>query len=296
VLYQQANQKKIDKLEEQLTKERTSHQKAIDERKAQYQADSAENQARHDERITQLQTALAEERAILEQHRLDVAAVGEALKEDDISRLKRQFEQANIEATRNHQEQLARIQSQGTAQGSAYGTAMNDELRKKIEETKKLIEEATNAQAKASTAGSATATHWWTSFKDTLKSWFSGFPNLVAEWINNGASSIKAKTQHAFTGPMGGVGQLFSNAIDWITKREGGGPVQAGQPYIVGEREPELFVPRQSGQILNQQQIRQAISGAPAQGRSVSVQIGTVINQSNMDPDAFFSALSWHLG
>lgn len=32
--------------------------------------------------------------------------------------------------------------------------------------------------------------------------------------------------------------------------REKGGPVRAGQPYIVGERRPELFVPETDGQIL----------------------------------------------
>jgi hypothetical protein len=32
--------------------------------------------------------------------------------------------------------------------------------------------------------------------------------------------------------------------------RAEGGPVRAGQPYIVGERGPEWFVPRQSGTVL----------------------------------------------
>lgn len=40
-----------------------------------------------------------------------------------------------------------------------------------------------------------------------------------------------------------------------VPMRERGGPVRAGQPYIVGEREPEIFVPRQDGAILNQQQM-----------------------------------------
>ena len=35
-----------------------------------------------------------------------------------------------------------------------------------------------------------------------------------------------------------------------------GGSVIAGNPYIVGEKEPEVFVPRVSGTILNQQQIK----------------------------------------
>jgi hypothetical protein len=37
--------------------------------------------------------------------------------------------------------------------------------------------------------------------------------------------------------------------------RQDGGPVKAGKPYVVGEREAELFVPRQDGDIYNQQQL-----------------------------------------
>ena len=37
--------------------------------------------------------------------------------------------------------------------------------------------------------------------------------------------------------------------------RQGGGPVSAGKPYIVGEREAEMFVPNQAGHIYNQQQL-----------------------------------------
>jgi len=41
---------------------------------------------------------------------------------------------------------------------------------------------------------------------------------------------------------------------EWVPKA-GGGPVRAGGSYIVGEREAELFVPRQDGDIYNQQQL-----------------------------------------
>jgi hypothetical protein len=37
--------------------------------------------------------------------------------------------------------------------------------------------------------------------------------------------------------------------------RAGGGNVRAGQPYIVGENSPELFVPRVSGTVLNREQV-----------------------------------------
>lgn len=47
---------------------------------------------------------------------------------------------------------------------------------------------------------------------------------------------------------LGGGGQM-------IETRATGGPVRAGRPYIVGEREPELFVPSTNGNILNSRQM-----------------------------------------
>ena len=37
--------------------------------------------------------------------------------------------------------------------------------------------------------------------------------------------------------------------------RANGGNVNQGQPYIVGENSPELFIPGQSGTILNREQL-----------------------------------------
>lgn len=39
-------------------------------------------------------------------------------------------------------------------------------------------------------------------------------------------------------------------ALATLAFRESGGPVEAGRPYVVGEKRPELFVPRTSGFIL----------------------------------------------
>ncbi len=54
----------------------------------------------------------------------------------------------------------------------------------------------------------------------------------------------------AFQAPSSGgidFGGLFKGLF-----REKGGPVKAGQPYIVGEKRPELFLPNQSGRIVPQ--------------------------------------------
>jgi hypothetical protein len=53
----------------------------------------------------------------------------------------------------------------------------------------------------------------------------------------------------------GGGGDIFSTIVGGISSifggfRASGGPVSAGQAYVVGERGPEMFVPRTAGAIL----------------------------------------------
>ena len=50
-------------------------------------------------------------------------------------------------------------------------------------------------------------------------------------------------------GERKGIGGFIGGILGGLFK-ENGGPVKAGQPYIVGERQPELFIPRSSGTIL----------------------------------------------
>lgn len=56
------------------------------------------------------------------------------------------------------------------------------------------------------------------------------------------SSLARMWVQQSITGPIAGVLGLTGKAI--------GGPVQAGKPYMVGERGPEMFVPNQSGSII----------------------------------------------
>lgn len=66
---------------------------------------------------------------------------------------------------------------------------------------------------------------------------------------------------------LGSIGGLFSGAFGGM--RATGGPVDAGKAYVVGERRPELFVPRTSGMILPN------VPGAGAGGDKI-----TLINQT----------------
>lgn len=56
------------------------------------------------------------------------------------------------------------------------------------------------------------------------------------------------------SGIMGFLGGLF--------KRETGGTMMPGQPYLVGERGPELVIPRHSGTVVNANQTANAMGGS----------------------------------
>jgi hypothetical protein len=71
------------------------------------------------------------------------------------------------------------------------------------------------------------------------------------------AISASALGQYAPQGPNlgpnipSGEGRIFAELMAMNTyRRAAGGPVMAGQPYIVGEIGPELFVPSSSGSII----------------------------------------------
>lgn len=54
--------------------------------------------------------------------------------------------------------------------------------------------------------------------------------------------------------------------------RADGGPVQAGKRYVVGERGPELFVPKTSGNIVSNEQMRNGVSGAAPGKMAVAIE------------------------
>lgn len=58
-------------------------------------------------------------------------------------------------------------------------------------------------------------------------------------------------------------------------RREMGGPVKSGQPYIVGEKGPELFFPNIDGSVVNNyrtEKIYEMISKNPKRNRKVNIQ------------------------
>jgi hypothetical protein len=61
-------------------------------------------------------------------------------------------------------------------------------------------------------------------------------------------------------------------------KRAKGGPVRAGEPYIVGEEGPELVVPSQSGTVLTAGETRAALSPVSGSGMAGGTSSGITVN------------------
>ncbi|MER9170911.1 hypothetical protein NKI12_26870 [Mesorhizobium australicum] len=82
----------------------------------------------------------------------------------------------------------------------------------------------------------------------------------------------------------GGGGGSDPGIIGALGLRANGGPVTAGQPYIVGEKRPELFVPSVSGTIIPQVP---SIAGGGGGNQNVSIGFAPQITvQSNGSGDA----------
>lgn len=88
-------------------------------------------------------------------------------------------------------------------------------------------------------------------FKDGLDGMLQGFVDMLRQMVAQIAAQQLLTSFFTWGSNLGGgVGGFFGSLLKGITGKAAGGPVMAGTPYLVGERGPELFVPRQSGSIV----------------------------------------------
>ncbi|MGV3649839.1 MAG: tape measure protein [Devosia sp.] len=79
--------------------------------------------------------------------------------------------------------------------------------------------------------------------KDAAEALGNVFSQLSSKFLDLGLNALFGTGSGA--NPFGAIGSLLG-----IPGRASGGPVRAGQPYVVGEKRPELFVPSQNGTII----------------------------------------------
>ena len=76
-------------------------------------------------------------------------------------------------------------------------------------------------------------------------------------------------------GSMGGLVGAFGSWFTGLGFRESGGPVSAGRPYVVGEKRPELFIPKTDGYIAPD-------TSSLASANNVNINITAMDSQSVM--------------
>jgi tape measure domain-containing protein len=173
-----------------------------------------------------------------------------------------------------------------------------NKLKASITEMKKGLEELTNPANQVIGAATAIGDAFANSFKSVIngsataqQALASFFQNIGSYFLDMAAKilaeMIKISILNAVTGllpglgssvgsgfNLGGFGSLSPDAASGtsgflfganLSTRANGGPVSANTPYVVGERGRELFIPRQSGSITNNDQFeaaRKAMGGA----------------------------------
>ena len=82
-------------------------------------------------------------------------------------------------------------------------------------------------------------------FDDLRRVALSAMADIARHALSSGMQSLGGGQGH---GLLSVAGNLLSGLVG-LSGRATGGPVSAGQPYVVGERGPEVFVPSAAGRI-----------------------------------------------
>ena len=169
------------------------------------------------------------------------------------SELEREFERMQKKAQREsareaakEQKEWNRLMKEGRSFADGFAKGLND-VGESAEESAKRGRQAYEGLEQAITTTLARAVQDGKFSLDTLKSYFLQFALDIAgdfltkQLLGAGASLL---------GGFGSTPTQFGLTTPNPHTRALGGPVGAGQPYLVGEKGPELFMPNQNGHVF----------------------------------------------
>ena len=205
----------------------------------------------------------------------------ETVKQREEARI-RSFESAQLEldmlnATSDREKEILQIDNE-ILQLQRAGVILTEQQAEAYRKLKLEIFDTANgfrAQmiALANTVGVALKDAMETALVDTIAAAITGADDLNEKLKATAASLLgtvgKALVNAGINGLAGDDTSGFFTFLKGGLKAEGG-PVSANRPYIVGEREPELFVPNSAGTIYNQDQMRDAMSTYSEGGSTAS--------------------------
>lgn len=125
-----------------------------------------------------------------------------------------------------------------------------DLTKKALEEQEQVLEDIRDGFKSVG----ATIVEAFMSGKSAAQAFKSALSSLLQKLASR---SLDKFLDTIFKSEMKGAPSLFENFMSNVPvlgnlfgKRAGGGPVNSGAPYLVGERGPELFVPSMAGQVV----------------------------------------------
>jgi hypothetical protein len=138
----------------------------------------------------------------------------------------------------------------------------SSQLRKEIELTKELTQAEKDRQTIIQSTQSSLE-EGFMSMVDGTKSVKDAFKSMAADIVKElYRVLVVQRLVGAISGGIGMFSGPSTGSLGLPFGRAAGGPVIANQPYMVGERGPELIIPRSSGMVLNSNKTKAAIGGS----------------------------------
>lgn len=203
------------------------------------------------EEIIRLRREEAEQQE--EMQRLTKEANQELAAMDDLRRFNLELRQKQIEREIELQKEMAQVLNEVQAQAEITA---NKELEDMMEKKKAASEELDLLEDIRDGYKSigATIVEAFMSGKSAAQAFKSALSSLMQKLASR---SLDKFLDTIFKSDMKGAPSLFENFMSNVPvlgsifgKRAGGGPVNSGAPYLVGEKGPELFVPSMAGQVV----------------------------------------------
>jgi tape measure domain-containing protein len=161
---------------------------------------------------------------------------------------------SGLRAASEAQEELTKLIEKAKVDGDEYLQDAFQEWEPYFEDTARALEQQFDqvsdySRRAAENMQDAFANFLFDPFKDGLKGMLRGFIDVIRQMV---AQQAAAQIFGSKASGGSGFGDFLSGALGSFFGgfRANGGPVSAGKGYVVGERGPELFLPRSSGSIV----------------------------------------------
>lgn len=198
---------------------------------------------------------------VAEQFRRASAARAEAKAAADETKVANEMYDQSLEAAQKNYEKrvyaLYTLAEQGKISTQEMTRLQEEEYDKLLAKTKKTTDEATVFwQEAAKGIQNSLQTFFFDFMQGRMGNLLVSFKRVIDQMVSN---ALAAKLGEALFGgnfqKNGDLGGLAGSAVSAISGffggfRENGGSVNAGQAYVVGEKRPELFIPKTSGMIV----------------------------------------------